>query len=906
MKKIGLIVYIICSLLFLNNSTAQSCFIAPTSTFNCVLNLATTNYSISFASAPYTVVVTNSSNTSTFATVVTSANSGTLANLPIGVYNVILITSSCTYTNSYTVVNPYSVSGAVVTATNVTCNGATNGQAFVIPSSNFTSPISYTWSNGSNNQASGNIGVGTHTIQIKDVNNCTFSTTINITEPPLISSLTTNTLITCFGGTTSAILSSTGGLAPYNYTVNSLPIVGNTANNISAGVITITTKDSYSCVVNNTVNIQQALQPLISYTINPATCPGKADASATVAVNNAPAPYTYTWQPNGSITSPQINNVSIGNYTITVKDASACITKSIVNITALNALTVSPIITPENCSATDGATTIQVNGGTPPFQYTLFPVGTVSNTVTNLSSGNYTLIVLDANNCKDSSNLFIGNLSTVSVSVSSFTPILCYNNCNGAVNLTIQNAVLPVTYSVSGTGTTTVNPIENLCAGFKIIKVIDSMGCPATTTLNLIQPPVFSFSASVPQTICIGQSTSIQAYASGGAGNYNYVWQPGNLNGQLISVSPLNTTTYSLNVYDANACTLPSFQVTVNVNPPLTISTNSVGNGICPGTTTQISPIVLGGNGNYTYNWLPGNITTASIFVENVSVPIYTLEVTDGCGTPKATNTISINLLPKIIPTFNVTKQFGCQPLCISFTNTTAKSYNEIWNFGDKPLELTGNSVSYCYDEAGLYNVKLSIKDSNNCKTNFTYTSFINVYPKPSMLIETEPKNINLLNAENVILTAVGNAQNYFWLNDNNKTIGNQTNYYTSFQEIECKLFKLIGVTDKACKDTISKTICVNNPLTVWVPNAITPNNDGLNDELKPVGTGWQEGSYSFEIYNRWGQKIFKTTNPDESWKAHGNSDNSDMRNIYYWKIIVNDDIDGTEKVFKGFVTVVR
>jgi len=906
LKKAGLIFCILWGLLFQNKSIAQSCFIAPTSTFNCVLNLATTNYSISFATGPYTVVVTNSSNTSTIATVFTSANTGTLANLPIGVYNVILITSSCTYTNPYTVVNPFSSSGAVITTTNVTCNGVANGQAFIIPSNNFTSPISYTWSNGSNNQSSGAIGVGTHSVLVKDINNCTYTTNVNITEPPLITSTTTNTLITCFGGTTTAVITSTGGLAPFTYTVNNTPIIGNSANNISVGTVTITAKDSYSCVVSNTVNVLQSPQPLINYSINPATCPGKADASATVNVSNAPSPFSYTWQPNGSVTSPQIANIPIGSYTITVKDASACITKSVINVAALNALTVSPITKPENCSATDGATTIQVNGGTPPYQYTLFPIGVISNTVANMSSGNYTLLVLDANNCKDSSNLFIGNLSTVSVSVNSFTPILCYNNCNGAVNLNIQNAVMPVTYSVSGTGTTSTNPIKNLCAGFKIIKVIDAMGCPATTTLNLTQPPVYSFSASVPQNICIGQSASIQANASGGAGSYNYVWQPGNLTGQLISVSPISTTVYSLNVFDANGCTLPSYQVTVNVNPPINISTNSAGTGICPGTTAQITPIVTGGNGNYTYNWLPGNLNTSSIFVENISIPFYTLEVTDGCGTPKAIKTISINLLPKIIPSFNVANQFGCQPLCTTFTNTTQKSSNAIWNFGDKPIELTGNTVSYCYEDFGIYNIKLSVIDSNNCKTNFTYASIINVYPKPLLSIETEPKNINLLNAENVIITANGDAKNYFWLNNDNKNISNQNTFYTSFQEIGCEIFKLIGISDKGCKDTTIKNICVNEPLTVWVPNAITPNNDGLNDELKPIGTGWQNGSYSFEIYNRWGQKIFKTNNPDEAWKAHGSSDNSDMRNVYYWKIIVNDNFDGSEKVFKGFVTVVR
>ncbi|MFN7911005.1 MAG: gliding motility-associated C-terminal domain-containing protein [Bacteroidota bacterium] len=904
--KLNYIKFLLGSLMILTQLRSQSCFIAPTSTFNCSLNLATTNFSISFATGPYTVMVTNPSNTSTLATIVTGANSGTLANLPVGNYNVILLTSACSFTNPYTVVNPYTSSGAILTSTQVTCFGTNNGQAIILPSSNFTPPISYTWSNGSSAQSSGPIGAGNHTISFTDALSCGYTTSFSISQPSLISSITNNTFITCFGGTTSAVLTSTGGLSPYTYTVNGIPAMGSTANNISAGVATITTRDSYSCVVNNTINIIQPPQPIINSSITPATCPGKTDASATVAVSNAPAPYTYTWNPNGSVTSSQISNVAPGIYTITVKDGSACVTKSLVTITSLNALTVTPITQSENCSAADGAATIQVTGGSAPYQYTLFPIGSTGNTISNLSSGIYTLVVKDLNNCKDSSNLFIGNLSTVSVSVINFTPVLCYNNCNGAVNLNVQNAVPPITYSVSGTSTTNLNPVGNLCAGFKIIKVIDGLGCPATTTLNLTQPAVYSFSASSPQNICIGQSTSIQGFAQGGAGNYTYQWQPGNLVGPVISVNPNVTTAYSLNVYDANGCTLPAYVVTVNVNPMIQININSSNSGICPGTTAQISPTITGGNGNYNYNWLPGNQTTPSIFVENISIPTFTLEVTDGCGSPKAIKIININLHPKIIPTFNVSSQSGCETFCTEFINTTLKSSNAIWNFGDRPSEMTGNKVIYCYNNAGLYNVKLSVTDSNNCKTSFTYTSHINVHPKPVISIATEPKRLTLLNAENVTFLAEGDAQNYFWLNEMNQLISTKSIFFTRFSEVECKKYILIGISSNNCRDTVNKTICVEEPLTVWVPNAITPNNDNLNDVLKPTGTGWQVGSYSFEVFNRWGQRIFKTSNPDEGWTADGSSDDSNMRNVYYWKLKVNSSIDGSENNFKGHVIVIR
>ena len=185
-------------------------------------------------------------------------------------------------------------------------------------------------------------------------------------------------------------------------------------------------------------------------------------------------------------------------------------------------------------------------------------------------------------------------------------------------------------------------------------------------------------------------------------------------------------------MYDANGCTLAPYTVAVNVNPAISININSSNSGICPGTTAQITPTVNGGDGQYSYNWLPGNYSTPSVFVQNVTVPVYTLIVNDRCGSPSAVKQITINLFPATIPTFSLTSASGCEPFCTQFTNTTPKAGSIIWNYGDKPYEQSGNVTDYCYTKSGEFNVRLTVNDSNSCKASQTYTQAVVVYSRPS------------------------------------------------------------------------------------------------------------------------------------------------------------------------------
>ncbi|MBS1650577.1 MAG: gliding motility-associated C-terminal domain-containing protein [Bacteroidetes bacterium] len=884
-------------------SQCPTIYLSPSNNYDCLTNTAYGTYTVSGASLPFTYSFVSVPGGIVYASGSAAAVTGTTSAIPIGNYKfVILDAAGCSASTWFNVIAPFSPNAISFSSTSsVTCFGGNNGSVSgsFSGSSGLTPPIYYAWSNGVTTQYNTSLPMGVASLTITDSKGCTVSNTVFIATVSKINSVIINTLIPCFNGTLSSIISSTGGLAPYSYSVNGVTCTGSLSPPQTIGIKTITTSDSYSCVVTNTVLFNQVPQPILTFSTTSPTCPGKANGSATVSVSSAPSPLYYNWTGLSSTTSVALN-VSIGIYTLSVTDGSACVTTSIVSVVPTSSMNLSIATKPENCSATDGGATITVSGGNLPYNFLINSLPNPSNIISNVSSGVYTVLVTDANTCTLQTQIVIPNLSTVSLSVIGYTAPVCNGICNGAVLLNAQNAVTPITYSASGTATTTSNLINNLCPGFYILKAVDAHGCPATTTISFQQPSAFTYSANAPSIICVGKTVSLQASVSSNSGSFTYAWNPGSLSGQLINISPASTTVYSLNAYDSNGCTGPPYTITVTVLPPINISFNAMSGAICPGSTAQITPTVTGGDGIYNYTWQPGNTTTAGLFLNSVSVPIYTLTVNDACGSPQATKVVSVNLLPVLQPSFSVSNNKGCSPLCIAFQNITPNTQTVYWNFGNGPIQQTGLNVSNCYQLNGQYNVQMTSIDSNNCKATFVYKNAITVLPSPVASFTTNPEQLDLNNAQNVsFVNTSSNAVSYTWQVDNS-FISNESTILQSFFNEGCFDYKLKVISQNNCIDSTIKTICVAIGFNFYAPDAFTPNGDGKNDVFKPRGTDWSTNGYKLEIFSRWGHKVFESTSIYDYWDA---SNISKKEDIYFWSVAIVD-IRGISYNFSGKVLV--
>lgn len=788
---------------------------------------------------------------------------------------------------------------------NVTCHGGTDGAiSATVTGSYVNPPISYTWSTGSNSYSISNLASGIYTLTIQNSLGCVLTKTHNVTQPSEINS-TINASVSCFGGTVNAPITTTGGIgSSYTYSVNGLAIAGNTVNNLPAGTHTITTKDANGCTKNNVVTVNQPAAPVFNFNITQPTCPTSSNGGLVVTVSNIVNPISsYTWNPQVSNTGTVIN-IPQGIYNVSIRDAANCVFSKTVQVVPISNLQATVITTPENCSAADGAATITATGGPLPLSYSLNSLpAQSSNVFSNLSTGTQSVVIRDANTCSLVTTFSIGNTSNVSLAVVSFTPVKCYNNCDGQILLNTTNAIAPVTYSFNGLPTFSTNFINTICAGTYTIRATDNIGCYATATVQFASPPSYTFNASGATQLCIGKTAVLNSSASGGTPPYSYVWMPGNLSGASVSVSPSSTTIYSLNVYDKNNCTLESKTVAIAVNAPITISVSPQNSGICPGTTAQITPSVTGGDGIYSYLWLPGNFTGPSIFISNLSTPSYTCIVNDACGSPTATQVINLQIFPVTTPQFSATQTSGCEPLCIKFVNTTPLTTNQVWNFGDRPFEQKVDNPDYCYFENGKYTVKLTITDANNCKFTTTAPNYIHVLEKPKPSFITKPEILTDDIGEGELVNTTLNGSSYQWFVDD-EYISSSTNISVQCNDTVCYVIKLIAGNANGCIDSLLKKICVKPGFNFYMPNCFVPNGDGLNDILIPYGTSWVSENYSFRIYNRWGQLLFKTNDITVGWD--GKEKGSVCPNDTYYYIIDVTDYYGKEHQYKGHITLLR
>ena len=356
-------------------------------------------------------------------------SSGSFSSLVAGTYSVTAKNSDgCTGSGSFTLTAINLCAGVTITVAGTTVNPttptATNG-SITVNASGGTSPYTYS-TNGTTFQASNvfnNLGVGSVTVTVKDVNNCMGTGNFNLLNPCAGVTITvggTSTNPTTGGGTNGTITASaSGGVAPYTYSSNGTTFQSsNIFNNLAAGAYTITAKDVNGCTGTKGFTL---VSPCTGVTItvqattllNPSTA-GATNGSITANATGGTAPYTYSSNGGAFQGSGTFNNLGADTYIIVAKDAIGCTgtnTFILVNPDPCLGVTISQVInTTANvpCSAANGSITSSAGSGLFPYTYSLNggPFQS-SGTFNNLTAASYTVTAKDANSCQGIANAIV-------------------------------------------------------------------------------------------------------------------------------------------------------------------------------------------------------------------------------------------------------------------------------------------------------------------------------------------------------------------------------------------------------------------------------------------------------------------------------------------------------------------
>ncbi|POY35329.1 hypothetical protein C3K47_16220, partial [Solitalea longa] len=694
------------------------------------------------------VTVTASGGTSPYSYSIdggTAQTSATFSNQAPGGHTVTVFdANSCQVTDIITVTQPAAFSVTQFILTDPTCFGASNGSIQVVGATGGTGAIRYSVDGGAFQASSTLTGLttGTHTVLLRDANNCTSQPFVEtLTQPAAISAVTTPSDAICAGQATGSITvnNASGGSGTYQYSSNGGTTfqVSNVFSNLAAGNYNIVVRDANGClspVYTTTVGEPAAFTATITAGGNTALCQG--DAVTLTASSGG----SYAWSTGESSQSIVVN--SANTYSVLVTDGSGCTATASIAVTVNQLPQVTFAKVDPSCGNSNGSINVTVTGGLSPYSYLWSSSENTSN-ISGKISGVYTLEVTDANGCKVTTSIPLTDQNGPTVTVDNKVDVTCNGGNNGSVNVTASGiGTLSYEWTSSNGFTSSSEDISNLLAGNYSLTVTDANGCIANSSVVINEPvaPIATISAGGSTNFCQGGSVTLTASAG-----TSYLWSTG---ATTAAITVNNSGNYSVTVTDANGCNATSAPVVVTVNPlpPTTITAGG------PTTFCQGGSVTLSAPAGYSYLWSNG-ATTQSINVTTANN--YTVTVTDanGCFSTSAATTVTVNTPPTVTITPGGPLIF-CQGGSVTLTATAGSAY--LWSNGAVSQSISVNA-------SGSYSV--TVTDANGCTGTSGITSVVVNVPTTPVINPNGPTTF--CQGGSVLLTASAGSS-YSWSNGAN------------------------------------------------------------------------------------------------------------------------------------------
>lgn len=519
------------------------------------------------------------------------------------------------------------------------------------------------------------------------------------------------------------------------------------------------------------------------------------------------------------------------------------------------------------------------------------------------------------------------------------TTIVATNSDNGNVAQTITHQNTEGTYTESVTlpagtytftATSVIDETQDQCSGTIVGQVdVDVIAAP-TATLAFTDP-----------TICFGEKAYLEVNPTGNApftidisgtdGFDTTITVSGNSTLTFVANNDVTYTITSItdgtSDLNGNNCagSAPFASAALTVLPLPTIDISGL-TDICE---LESADIIFNVNGTAPFNVQYQdvrtgnieNITLPSTGTHNIShTPLDTVEyviigVQDGSvkqciNTGSGLGAINVKQLPDVAFTAPLTD--GCAPFDITLNNLSTSQYgltNCKWNVTDFGNFSDGNCgpLSLTLIDKQSYDVQLTVTNAVGCVDSLTKNSYLTVHPDPVAQFSYTPKEPTIIESLVQFYNQSRGAVNFTWdIGD----VGTVTGISPIFQfpSIEDTTYQvcLTAANAYGCINTVCEDIFIKSVDIIYIPNAFTPDGDGINDTFKPSVIGIKEGSYTMQIFNRWGDMIFQTNNPDESWNGMIYGTEKVQDGLYTVKINAVTKNSGKDIFEMGFVNLMR
>jgi gliding motility-associated-like protein len=404
--------------------------------------------------------------------------------------------------------------------------------------------------------------------------------------------------------------------------------------------------------------------------------------------------------------------------------------------------------------------------------------------------------------------------------------------------------------------------------------------------------------ASSSGDICPGSSTTLSA-----VGGTSYIWVPATglscTNCPNPIANPTVTTVYTVTASVPSGCTNMDTITVIMELPPLAPQVISP---VFYCLNNTASPLVAIGS-NLLWFTAPTGVTgtpAAPLPLTTIldTTTWYVDQTVNGCTSPM--DSVKVIILPSGNTGFNFQIDYGCFFDTVFFTNTSTNQSGFLWSFGDAKTDTAANPVHYYRSHTTSFDYPVELIGFNPCQ-NDTINQTILFAPSPIRTILTNITPSQAIAFGSSIQLNADGAWIYTWVPDDG-TLNNANINNPVATPIHDTTYEVYGSDINGCLDSafINITVFYENEN---IPDAFTPNGDGLNDVFKFININYGK-LVDFSIYNRWGQLLFKTSDASKGWDGNFNGEKQDM-DVYEYQATIQR-ADGTLKYYKGDVTLIR
>ncbi len=732
---------------------------------------------------------------------------------------------------------------------------------------------------------------GVYEIIVEDFFGCRATAQVSLFQAggPTVTALSTSNA-TCGDDNATITASATGGTTPYEYSIDGLTYqTGGTFTNLPPGQYTVIVRDAAGCEDEDIAILTTDGAVIISASTTDQSACNVLDGSILINANGGTPPYDFSID-NGMNyqNSGFFDGLSSNTYNVVVMDANGCLDTTIVALNALN----EPLITSINindaeCGVEDGEIEIIISGGTANYEYSI-DGGLIfqgSNSFDSLAAGIYDVVVVDFLGCETTDQAIV-NAATAPEITDVTTQNPTCGNIDGSIIITAGNGTPGLSYSIDDGLTFQSNStFTGLDAGIYDIIVQDAAGCETFEQAILENAGALVIDdVDTAASLCDDSNGELTITVSGGTIPYQYSinngqnFQSGNVFSGLIP------DVYNILIEDANGCQAAQVFNLLSAGTPV-LDSIIITPASCDELNGALDLFVTGGTAAYQYSIDGGNTYQAVSLFEDLPSGTYDVIVEDfnGC---QATEQVEIFPTMAAIPSI-----IADGPTDFCFYNTVNLYAGEfesyLWSTGDTTATINVNL-------SGTYLV--TVTDAQGC-TGVAQQQ-LNVVP-PYSVLAGDDQIIEIGDSYDLNVEFPNPAITYTWTGSDGSTFTGTS--FSADANAVGTITYIVTAAFNDCEITDEVVITIIDSSLWSIPNAFSPNEDGLNETFGPVISGTTQIS-QFKVFNRWGELVHDDINSRWDGSFRGQRQVAD---VYVYMVLLTT-FEGEEIELTGNVMLMR